>query len=217
MVFVYKKPSKWGKFDGPSFTILADLRCLYIPCAFVTHFGKCIDEKTPLLRSMDAVTLSGLRLLKAIGIATDAKAIGRKQSGNPDRESGEVSRETLGGYRFFGDVGWKAFESRQKLLYGCQPASNKNYIIVVMIEVGYQTLDKPWFPFPSLDLQAMCSYLGWEQEFFVMPADLYKARPDLVNCGRTLFGKLPTRHQQGDLNYFQPVPGKVQENPVGLL
>lgn len=63
----------------------------------------------------------------------------------------------------------------------------------------------------------MCSYLGWEQEFFVMPADLYKARPDLVNCGRTLFGKLPTRHQQGDLNYFQPVPGKVQENPVKSL
>lgn len=31
-------------------------RCLYIPCAFVTHFGKCIDEKTPLLRSMDAAT-----------------------------------------------------------------------------------------------------------------------------------------------------------------
>ena len=28
---------------------------------------------------------------------------------------------------------------------------------------------------------------------------------------RTLFGKLPTRHQQGDLNYFQPIPGKVQE------
>ena len=25
----------------------------------------------------------------------------------------------------------------------------------------------------------------------------------------TLFGKLPTRHQQGDLNYFQPIPGKV--------
>ena len=49
-------------------------KCLYIPCAFVTHFGKCIDEKTPLLRSMDAVTLHGLRLLKAIGIGTDAKA-----------------------------------------------------------------------------------------------------------------------------------------------
>eukprot|EP00913_Durusdinium_trenchii_P015037 g14102.t1 len=61
------------------------------------------------------------------------------------------------------------------------------------------------------DAKAMCSYLGWEQEFFVISADHYKARPDLVNCGRTLFGKLPTRHQQGDLNYFQPIPGKVQE------
>eukprot|EP00435_Cladocopium_sp_Y103_P049337 s564_g14.t2 len=30
-----------------------------------------------------------------------------------------------------------------------------------------------------------------------------------IRC--TLFGKLPTRHQQGDLNYFQPIPGKVQE------
>ena len=55
------------------------------------------------------------------------------------------------------------------------------------------------------------SYLGWEQEFFVLSSELYKRRPDLVNTGRTLFGKLPTRHQQGDLNYFQPIPGKVQE------
>eukprot|EP00439_Symbiodinium_sp_Y106_P023938 s5257_g2.t3 len=37
------------------------------------------------------------------------------------------------------------------------------------------------------------------------------ARPDLVNTGRTLFGKLPTRHQQGDLNYFQAIPGSVQQ------
>ncbi|CAJ1432475.1 unnamed protein product [Effrenium voratum] len=50
-------------------------KCLYIPCAFVTHFGKCIDEKTPLLRSMDAVKLQGLRLLKSIGIGTDAQTM----------------------------------------------------------------------------------------------------------------------------------------------
>jgi len=47
------------------------------------------------------------------------------------------------------------------------------------------------------------------QEFFVIDAEHYKARPDLVNTGRTLFGKLPTRHQQGDLNYFQPIPTSV--------
>ena len=43
--------------------------------AFITHFGKCIDEKTPLLRSMDAVSLQGLRLLKAVGLGKDAKAM----------------------------------------------------------------------------------------------------------------------------------------------
>lgn len=57
----------------------------------------------------------------------------------------------------------------------------------------------------------LCSLIdGFEFEtppFFV---DVFnKPRPDLVNCGRTLFGKLPTRHQKGDLNYFQPIPGKV--------
>jgi len=106
-------------------------RVLRVPCSFVTHLGACIDDKTPLLRSNDAVNKQGLRLLKAINIATDAKAIH--------------------------------------------------------------------------------SFLGWEQEFFVIKAEHYRARPDLVNTGRTLFGALPTRNQQGDLNYFAPVPGSVNE------
>merc|ERR1712178_531147 len=50
-----------------------------------------------------------------------------------------------------------------------------------------------------------------EQEFFVISAEMYKKRPDLVNCGRTLFGKLPTRNQQMDLNYFAPVPESVDK------
>lgn len=50
-------------------------KTLYIPCAFITHFGKCIDEKTPLLRSMDAVKEQGLRLLKAVGLGKDAKTM----------------------------------------------------------------------------------------------------------------------------------------------
>ena len=41
----------------------------------MTHFGKCIDEKTPLLRSMDAVKTHGLRMLKAVGIGTDAQTM----------------------------------------------------------------------------------------------------------------------------------------------
>merc|ERR1719394_1671322 len=86
---------------------------------------------TPLLRSQDAVSVQGLRLLKALGLAPDAKCLR--------------------------------------------------------------------------------SYLGWEQEFFVVSAALYKKRPDLVNTGRTLFGKLPNRNQQMDLNYFAPVPALVDK------
>jgi len=105
-------------------------KVLRIPCSFITHLGACIDDKTPLLRSNDAVNKQGLRLLKNIKIGTDSKAIH--------------------------------------------------------------------------------SFLGWEQEFFVIKAELYRKRPDLVNCGRTLIGKLPTRNQQAELNYFAPVPDQVQ-------
>ena len=106
-------------------------KVLRIPCAFVTHYGRAIDDKTPLLRSQDAVAREGLRLLKACGVEKEATT--------------------------------------------------------------------------------MYAYLGWEQEFFVVSAELYKKRPDLVNAGRTLFGRLPPRHQSGDLNYFGATPGPVEE------
>jgi len=104
---------------------------LYIPCSFVTYLSACIDDKTPLLRSQDAVNRQGLRLLKAL-----------------------------------------------------------------KMDAGVQT---------------MYSYLGWEQEFFVISSKLYNQRPDLVQCGRTLVGRLPERGQQADLNYFNTVPGPVKE------
>ena len=106
-------------------------KVLRIPCAFVTHYGRAIDDKTPLLRSQDAVAREGLRLLKACGVEKEAST--------------------------------------------------------------------------------MYAYLGWEQEFFVVSAELYKKRPDLVNAGRTLFGRLPPRHQSGDLNYFGATPGPVED------
>ena len=91
-------------------------KVLRIPCAFVTHYGRAIDDKTPLLRSQDAVAREGLRLLKACGVEKEAST--------------------------------------------------------------------------------MYAYLGWEQEFFVVSADLYKKRPDLVNAGRTLFGRLLCGNQR---------------------
>ncbi|CAE8642678.1 unnamed protein product [Polarella glacialis] len=122
----------WDRSSPP---MIVD-KVLRIPCSFVTHTGKCIDDKTPLLRSSDAVHREGLRLLTAMGMAKGAKAIH--------------------------------------------------------------------------------SFLGWEQEFFVVDAAHFKARPDLVNCGRTLIGALPTRNQQMDLNYFGPVPDRVERLMVIL-
>lgn len=106
-----------------------------VPCSFVTHYGKCIDLKTPLLRANDAVSREGMRLLKHMDLK-----------------------------------GKKATAAK-----GC------------------------------------LSYVGWEQEFFVVGAEEFKQRPDLVNCGRTLFGALPTRNQQTDQLYFSPPPVRVQE------
>jgi len=106
-----------------------------IPACFVTHYGKCIDLKTPLLRASDAVSREGCRLIKNMG------------------------------------------------LKGAKASKTK----------------------------AVLSYVGWEQEFFVISAEAFKKRPDLVNTGRTLFGNLPTRNQQTDQQYFGPLPLSVRK------
>ena len=54
-----------------------------------------------------------------------------------------------------------------------------------------------------------CS-VGWEQEFFLIDHDHFKARPDLVACGRSLFGAQPPRGQQTDANYFSRMSPRVK-------
>jgi len=121
-------------WDRSSPIVILD-NVMRIPSCFVSHYGKCLDLKTPLLRSSDAASREGLRLIKNMNLK-----------------------------------GEKA--SRAK---------------------------------------AVVSYLGWEQEFFVISAEAFKKRPDLVNSGRTLFGNLPTRHQNGDQQYFSPMPPSVSD------
>jgi len=53
--------------------------------------------------------------------------------------------------------------------------------------------------------------LGWEQEYFIVDEALYNARPDLVLCGRTLFGNASARGQQLDDHYFGMIPDRVQD------
>lgn len=51
--------------------------------------------------------------------------------------------------------------------------------------------------------------LGWEQEYFVIDDGLFKARPDLVMCGRTLYGHNSAKNQQLEDHYFGSIPERV--------
>lgn len=54
------------------------------------------------------------------------------------------------------------------------------------------------------------SYLGWEQEYFLIDEALYAARPDLVMTGRTLMGHESAKNQQLEDHYFGAIPGRVE-------
>ena len=51
--------------------------------------------------------------------------------------------------------------------------------------------------------------LGWEQEYFVIDEGLANARPDLIQCGRTVFGASPAKGQQLEDHYFGSIPERV--------
>ncbi|QBG47873.1 glutamine synthetase type III [Verrucomicrobia bacterium S94] len=102
---------------------------LTIPTVFCGYNGEALDKKTPLLRSMKALSEQTVRLGKLFGI-------------------------------------------------DCGDAMAK-------------------------------ATLGSEQEYFLIDADLYAQRPDLIRTGRTLFGKPASKHQQLDDHYFGAIKHRV--------
>ena len=54
------------------------------------------------------------------------------------------------------------------------------------------------------------SYLGWEQEYFLVDENLYATRPDLMLTGRTLMGHESAKNQQLDDHYFGSIPTRIQ-------
>ena len=51
--------------------------------------------------------------------------------------------------------------------------------------------------------------LGAEQEYFLIDRHFYYARPDLIQCGRTLFGATPPKHQQLDDHYYGAIRPRI--------
>ncbi len=63
----------------------------------------------------------------------------------------------------------------------------------------------------GIDTQGKRAYvtLGGEQEYFLIDRKFYLQRIDLIQTGRTLFGKAPAKHQQMADHYFGAIKSRV--------
>ena len=59
------------------------------------------------------------------------------------------------------------------------------------------------------EVKKVFTYLGWEQEYFLVDEGLYAARPDLLLTGRTLMGHESSKNQQLEDHYFGAIPPRV--------
>ncbi|MBQ0069017.1 MAG: glutamine synthetase III, partial [Bacteroidales bacterium] len=66
------------------------------------------------------------------------------------------------------------------------------------------------------EVKHVFSYLGWEQEYFLVDEALYAARPDLALTGRTLLGHESAKNQQLEDHYFGAIPMRVEEFMLDL-
>ena len=101
---------------------------LCIPTAFCSYNGEALDQKTPLLRSMEAINEQALRLIRLFGNTTAKKVI---------------------------------------------------------------------------------PMVGAEQEYFLIDAEDFRKRKDLIYSGRTLFGCSPAKGQEMNDHYFGVIRQKV--------
>ncbi|MFA5712749.1 MAG: glutamine synthetase III [Bacteroidales bacterium] len=73
------------------------------------------------------------------------------------------------------------------------------------VEKGALKLAKLFDP----EVESCSVMLGIEQEYFVVDEALYRARPDLMLCNRTVVGKMAAKEQQLEDHYFGVIPSKV--------
>ena len=59
------------------------------------------------------------------------------------------------------------------------------------------------------DVKKVITTVGPEQEYFLVDKEMYEKRPDLVFCGRTLFGARPPKGQEMEDHYFGTINSRV--------
>ncbi len=63
--------------------------------------------------------------------------------------------------------------------------------------------------FGGTNIKRVNTTVGAEQEYFLIDKDVYLKRPDLMYCGRTLFGAKPSKGQELDDHYFGTLKTRV--------
>ncbi len=102
---------------------------------------------------------------------------------------------------------------------------NTLYIPTAFCSYGGEVLDKKTPLLRSMDVisrqalrvlkffgvaaERVVSYVGPEQEYFLVDAQSYKKRKDLQVCGRTLFGAKPPKGQELEDHYFGSLKERV--------
>lgn len=65
--------------------------------------------------------------------------------------------------------------------------------------------------FGVTDVKRVISQVGPEQEYFLIDKEAFLKRPDLMYCGRTLFGSRPPKGQEMDDHYFGTIKHRVSK------
>ena len=63
--------------------------------------------------------------------------------------------------------------------------------------------------FGNTDVKCVRTSVGPEQEYFLIPKEMYEKRKDLIYTGRTLFGAKPPKGQEMDDHYFGVIKPRV--------
>lgn len=63
--------------------------------------------------------------------------------------------------------------------------------------------------FGNTTVEKVITTVGPEQEYFLVDKEMYEKRPDLVFCGRTLFGAIPPKGQEMEDHYFGTIKPRV--------
>ena len=92
--------------------------------------------------------------------------------------------------------------------YGGEALDKKTPLLRSMEAINKQTL-RVLRLFGHTDVAAVKTTVGPEQEYFLIPREMYDRRKDLIYTGRTLFGAKPPKGQELDDHYFGVIKPRV--------